>query len=64
MLAWNENSEQLKLAKSLNVKYLNYFKLIELPMLRSIIPSTYVSFFDMYIKLFSCINSLVQILLR
>ena len=29
LLAWNEiPSEQLKLAKSLNVKYLNYFKLI------------------------------------
>ena len=54
LLAWNEiPSEQLKLAKSLNVKYLNYFKLIELPMLRAILPSTLCIIFLICISSFS-----------
>ena len=54
MLAWNEiPSEQLKLAKSLNVKSLNYFKLIELPMLRAILPSTLCIIFLICISSFS-----------
>ena len=54
ILAWNEiPSEQLKLAKSLNVKYLNYFKLIQLPMLRSIMPSTFCIIFLICISSFS-----------
>lgn len=54
ILAWNEiPSEQLKLAKSLNVKSLNYFKLIELPMLRSILPSTLCIIFLICISSFS-----------
>ena len=54
ILAWNEiPSEQLKLAKSLNVKYLNYFKLIELPMLRAILPSTLCIIFLICISSFS-----------
>ena len=43
----------MKLAKSLNVKSLNYFKLIELPMLRSILPSTLCIIFLICISSFS-----------
>ena len=54
ILAWNEiPSEQLKLAKSLNVRSLNYFKLIELPMLRSTLPSTLCIIFLICISSFS-----------
>ena len=50
LLAWNEiPNEQLKLAKSLNIKSINYFKLIELPMLRATLPGAIcIIFFDLY----------------
>ena len=54
LLAWNEiPNEQLKLAKSLNVKSLNYFKLIELPMLRSTLPTTSCIIFLICVSSFS-----------
>ena len=50
ILAWNEiPNEQLKLAKSLNIKSLNYFKLIELPMLRGTLPNiAFIIFHTVY----------------
>ena len=54
ILAWNEiPNEQLKLAKSLNIKSLNYFKLIELPMLRGTLPNIAFIIFLICISSFS-----------
>ncbi len=54
LLAWNEiPSEQLKLAKSLNIKSLNYFKLIEFPLLRATLPGVSCIIFLICITSFS-----------
>ena len=54
LLAWNEiPNEQLKLAKSLNIRSINYFKLIELPMLMATLPGAMGIIFLICISSFS-----------
>ena len=58
LLAWNSIPiEQFKLARSLNIQSFDFFRLIEMPILRSTLPVTFIIIFSyLYYKFFSCLN--------
>ncbi len=54
LLAWNSIPiEQFKLARSLNIQSFNFFRLIEMPILRSTLPVTFIIIFLICITSFS-----------